>query len=298
MIVPILVLGSIAIAPSAVEALRNKPDRTGAAGSFAKLSQGVTHYQWGGPVRGPVVVAIHGLTTPSPIWTDIGDRLGKLGYRLLVYDLYGRGYSDTVRGQQNRAFFLRQLTDLLADQGLADDLTLLGYSMGGSIATAFAADNPHRVKRLILLAPGGIDMAEDGFTRFCRQIPLIGDWLHSLAAGLRARVRISRRPNAAIALVKLAQYRRRGFLPAVLSSRRYMLADVQEAEHRKIGRARIPVVAIWGEIDRVIPLTALGKLTQWNRATRQEVVTGATHDMPTTHAAETTEILRQILRED
>lgn len=272
-----LILLAVIAAPFAIDALRRVPDRAKAPGQFAQLSQGVTHYQWGGPVRGPVVVAIHGLTTPSPIWDGIGDRLGRLGYRVLVYDLYGRGFSDAVPGRQDRAFFLRQLSDLLADQGLADDLTLLGYSMGGAIATAFAADHPERMKRLILLAPGGIDMAEDRFTRLCRRVPGLGDWLH-LAIG--------------------AAYRRKGLLPAVLSSRRHMLADIQEAEHRKIHRDGTPVVAIWGDADRVIPLTALGKLAQWSRATRQEVVKGAGHDMPTTHAAEVTEILRQVLHDE
>ncbi len=272
-----LILLALIAAPFAIDAVRKVPVRATAPGAFAQLSQGVTHYQWGGPVRGPVVVAIHGLTTPSPIWDDIGDRLGRLGYRVLVYDLYGRGFSDAVPGAQDRAFFLRQLTDLLADQGLNDELTLLGYSMGGSIATAFAADNPHRMKRLILLAPGGIDMTEDRFTRVCRTVPVMGDWLH--AAFVRGN----------------ARYRRKGQGAAVLSSRRNMLAAVQEVDHRKIHRDGTPVVAIWGDADRVIPLTALGKLAQWNRAARQEVVKSAAHDMPTTHAAEVTEILQQVL---
>ncbi len=288
-----LILLALVATPFAIASLRPIPDRTATSGQFARLSQGVTYYQWGGPVRGPVVVAIHGLTTPSPLWDDIGARLGRLGYRLLVYDLYGRGLADAVPGPQDRAFFLRQLTDLLANQRLTDDLTVLGYSMGGSIATAFAADHPERMKRLILLAPAGIDMTEDRFTRVCRTVPGLGDWLHLAFAGWRARLRIS--AGTDIAKVKRAQYRRRGFLAAVMSSRRNMLAETQEADHRKIHRDGTPVVAIWGDKDQVIPLTALGKMAQWNRATRQEVVKGATHDLPTTHAAEVTEILRQVL---
>lgn len=37
-----------------------------------------------------------------------------MGYRILTYDLYGRGYSDRPSGKQNREFFLQQLDDLLA----------------------------------------------------------------------------------------------------------------------------------------------------------------------------------------
>ena len=57
-------------------------------------------------------------------------------------------------------------------------------------------------------------------------------------------------------------------------------------------------MTIWGDKDGVIPLTALGKLAQWNRAARQEVVKGAAHDLPMSHAAEVTEILRQVLHSE
>jgi pimeloyl-ACP methyl ester carboxylesterase len=52
------------------------------------------------------------------------------------------------------------LKALLADQDVSGDLTLLGYSMGGSVITAFAAAQPERIKHLILLAPAGIDLTK------------------------------------------------------------------------------------------------------------------------------------------
>ena len=53
--------------------------RDTAPGRFAKLSQGVTHYQWIGPARGPVVVMIHGLTTPSPVFYALAQQCTMLG---------------------------------------------------------------------------------------------------------------------------------------------------------------------------------------------------------------------------
>ena len=41
-------------------------ERHGADGDFAQLSQGVTHYKWVGPTRGPVAVVVHGLASPMP----------------------------------------------------------------------------------------------------------------------------------------------------------------------------------------------------------------------------------------
>lgn len=303
-IVFLAVVALVGLAPKLIENRRAPRDdsfRAQAPGEFAALSQGLTHYRWVGPVRGPVAVLIHGLNTPSTVWNEIADGLGEIGYRVLVYDLYGRGFSDAPAGAQTSAFFLQQLDDILADQELADDLTIVGYSMGGSIATAFAAANPHRMKRLILIGSGGVKTQESEFTTFCRTRPLIGDWVHGLLGGRRMKAAIAHDPAAKaapdIASSQRAEIGRRGFLPAVLSSRRGILSDLQDAEHRKIGREGIPVLAIWGEKDTVIPIKAIGVLAQWNRAARQEMIEGADHAMPYSHTEETLAHLREMLRD-
>ena len=42
---------------------------------------------------------------------------------------------------------------------------------------------------------------------------------------------------------------------------------------------------------------SLGNLAQWNRAARQEVIAGAGHGMPFTHAAAVMAVLKDVLRE-
>lgn len=292
----------IAVAPFLRYRLRPAVAQQNAPGELVRLSQGITHYQWVGPVRGPVLVCIHGLTTPMAAWAVIAEELGRAGYRVLTYDLYGRGYSADASGPQDRRFFLTQLQDLLTDQGVTEDVTLLGYSMGGSIATAYAAQHPERIKRVILLAPAGMQINRTGMDRAVLRLPLIGDWLFA-TVGVRRMRRALRAaagdPTQVIDInqVQQAQFARKGFAPAVLSSLRGMLSEVQEADHRALGRAGVPVVAIWGEADTVIPLRALGILAQWNRAARQETVPGAGHGLPYTHGTQVAEIIRGILRE-
>jgi pimeloyl-ACP methyl ester carboxylesterase len=241
-------------------------------------------------VRGPVAVVVHGVSTSSVSIDGLAEGLGEMGYRVLVYDLYGRGLSDNVSGRQNRAFFLRQLTELLAHHNITEDITLVGYSMGGAIATAFASDNPHFIKQLILVATAGVVTEESKFSQFCREKPVLGDWVHGMLARRRAAKAIPRDgPTTMAGKVYDAQrleLRRRGFLPAVLSSRRGLLSDVQEKDHRRLGRVDVPTIAIWAEHDQVIPIQALGVLAQWHRAVRQEVVAGADHAMPYTHCSQ------------
>ena len=303
-VLPLLIIGGLASLPLLAESRRHGVDafRAKAPGRFAKLSQGVTHYQWLGEARGPVIVCVHGLTTPSPVWYGIAEGLSKLGYRVLVYDLYGRGFSDAPRGPQTGDFFAKQLEDLLEHQDLTGDVTLMGYSMGGSIATHFSMLHPDRVTRLVLLASGGIWLREDKLTELSRTIPFFGDWLHSVILARKDRRALRTQLGqkfdiTGIVELQIAEYQSQGFLRSVLSSRRHMLNDVQEDAHRKIGREDVPVLGIWAEKDEVIPLKSLGTLTQWNRNCRQEVIPNADHRVGFTHSTQIVEILRDALRD-
>ncbi|MGJ8606326.1 MAG: alpha/beta fold hydrolase [Marivita sp.] len=293
----VLVLIALAITPFLIEERRTAPDPGNAPGTLIELSQGITHYRWMGPSRGPILVAIHGLTTPSDIWDEIGTRLGEMGFRTLVYDLHGRGYSQSFDGPQDAYHFVTQLDDLLMHLGLDDDLTLLGYSMGGAIATAYAAQNTHRMRRLMLVATAGVTPFS---TARWAGMKGVGDWLH-LATGpgrMRWQIRAqARRQASVLSDVQMSQTRRRGYFPAVLASRRGLLAQVQEREHKTIAREGLPVMAIWGEDDDVIPITAVGQLAQWNREARQEVIKGADHALPFTHADQVAAFVREVLTE-
>ena len=294
----------LAVRPFSVE--RSRPpiglsERHGERGQFIQLSQGVTHCRWTGPARGPVAVVVHGIASPMISMEEIAKSLGDLGYRVLLYDLYGRGLSDAPTGAQNRQFFLRQLADLCAYHGLTEDVTIAGYSMGGSIATAFAVEYPHSVKRVILFASAGVVTNESRFALLSRRVPLLGDWLHATFAHDRILKSIPEKGETkyidGVFQAQRRELRRKGYLPAILSSRRGMLAEHQEHDHRKLGRQGMPVIAIWAQNDPVIPLQAIGLLGLWNRSARQEMVAGADHGMPYTHGPEMAEALKAALRD-
>ena len=296
--------GLLALAAAAWPFLREwrKPPmdaaaRAAAPGKIARLSQGATHYRWTGPADGPVAVCVHGLTTPSQSWDGVAAHLAEAGFRVLTYDLYGRGYSGRPGGRQDRAFFLRQLDDLLAHLGVDGPITMLGYSMGGAIATAFAARHPGRLQRLILVAPAGMGHDLGTMARITRDVPGPGDWLMYVAfpRGHRKATEAERTTATTppdIVDIQQAELDRRGFVPAVLASLRGMLNGDVEAEHRRIAAAGLPVVAIWGRADAVIPLSARDVLTRWNPRAHHVVIDGAGHGLPYTHAADVAAAIR------
>ncbi|MCZ0811123.1 MAG: alpha/beta fold hydrolase [Pseudomonadota bacterium] len=299
----ILTVAALIAAPFLAEALR--PAMRGAAracapGQFADLPGGQTHYQWIGPADGPLIVCVHGLTTPSYVWHPIADGLARLGFRVLLYDLYGRGYSDRPRGAQDTAFFVTQLENLLDSLGVGDRITLMGYSMGGAIAAAFARKHGPRLRQLVLLAPAGMGHDLGPVARLVVDYDRFGRWLFMLAYGhsFRSATESERGLDSSIDNVvdrQQGELRWRGFRPAVLSSLRHALSGDMADTHRALAASGLPVLAIWAREDEVIPISGLGRLAEWNRNARQEVIEGAGHAVAYTHDREVLDLLDILL---
>lgn len=289
----------VAALPALAEALRAPVARLrrNAAGAGARLSDGVTWYRWFGEPGQPVTVLVHGLTGASYIWEGLAPLLAADGQRVLVYDLYGRGLSDRPRGAQTREFMFRQLHDLLQDQGIEDGITLIGYSLGGSVATIFAATAPERVERLILIAPAGLARHARPAAEFCRRVPLLGDWAMAVFGGIAMRREPVELPSSVerLAARMAAETRVRGYLRSVLSSQRNLLGERLDADHAELRRMYVPTLAIWAEADRTIPPVAPGELAQANRDARHATIPGAGHGLVHTHPAEIHREIRDFL---
>ena len=169
--------------------------------------------------------------------------------RVLTYDLYGRGYSERPRGKQNEAFFTQQFNDLLRHEDITDTISIVGYSMGVAIASAFAATQPERIGQLVLLAPAGMEIVSGKLVKFIVGTPIIGDWLmlafypNELRKGIQAERKLPAHVPR-ISDQQERELRHRGFVPAVLSSLRGLLGKSQQEEHNAIHHAGLPVLAI------------------------------------------------------
>jgi pimeloyl-ACP methyl ester carboxylesterase len=301
----LLLLALLIAAPFVIERRRlpvNEAMRKRAPGQFTQLPSGLTHYQWRGPIGGSVAVCVHGLTTPSYVWDAVVVGLNRMGYRVLPYDLYGRGYSDRVAGPQDAEFFNRQLEELLEDQGVDGGIMLLGYSMGGAIVTCYGAKHPDMLERLILLAPAGLGIKPGKIHSFITKTPIIGDWIMLVLGGWFLRKDLDVEAETPSEVPDIYDMQRadtnvRGFLPALLSSQRNLLSNDKIEEHKVLAESDVPVAAIWGEIDGVIPLSGLGKLTEINHNARQTMIPDAGHSLTYTCPKEVIKAIQEFLRE-
>ena len=111
--------------------------------------------EWPGPVKGPAIVCVHGLTANHTCWASVADLLSP-ARRLIAYDLRGRGESDKPEKGYSLALHNEDLEGLLDHFGLTKAV-LVGHSLGAHIALRFAATHSERVSKLVLV-DGGIDV--------------------------------------------------------------------------------------------------------------------------------------------
>ena len=176
-------------------------------------------------------------------------------------------------------------------------MPLVGYSMGDSIVAAFASARPDAVSRLVLLAPAGMVHSGGRLAEFAPRVPVLGDWVMYVLGGLTLIRGAAKQPGppqlvADLALRQRLEIQRCGYLAAVLSSQRNLLAKTLLQGHHAIAAAGLPVMAIWGADDDVIPLAAMEHLAEWNPAARHVIVEGAGHGLGYTHVDEVLEAMQ------
>ncbi|GLI77323.1 hypothetical protein PoHVEF18_005612 [Penicillium ochrochloron] len=119
-------------------------------------------YEWGRE-DGPKVLLVHGITTPCIALGGVAHALVDRGCRVMLFDLFGRGYSDCPSDlPQDERLFATQMMLALTSSPISwtgagsGKFCLVGYSLGGGIAAAFASFFPQLLTSLVLLAPAGL----------------------------------------------------------------------------------------------------------------------------------------------
>ena len=144
----------------------------------ATLSHGVTAYQAFGPVDGVPVVIVHGGTLGSMAYQGYVPPLVEAGWRVIIYDQYGRGFSDRPKNKLSIDLMRRQLSDLLDDLEI-EKAHLFGVSLGGAIIARFAAEHGDRVRSLAYQVPV-IKGVEPTLALRLTRLPVLGTFLARL----------------------------------------------------------------------------------------------------------------------
>lgn len=239
---------------SAEDATLDDAARAGASGQFISLTHGTTHYELAGPTPGRPVVLVHGFSVPYYIWDSTAVALKRSGYRVLRYDLFGRGFSDRPRATYDGAFYVEQLNALLDSLAIIDRVDLVGLSFGGPVASQFAVNHPDRVRTMTLIDP----MSERPDVPLLLRIPLVGSWMWkvSVVPGMAAGqmtdfLHPERYPMWIDQYLPQMQYE--GFGRALLSTMIEASSIDFDDLYAQVAATGIPVMLIWGRQDQTVP---------------------------------------------
>lgn len=111
------------------------------------------HVEVDGLKNGPVVILLHHGLGSVKAWRRQVPALVEAGYRVVTYDRWGYGESDS-RPSLDVPIFAPDLADLvsLTDQLQVQRASLIGHSDGGTIALYLASQQPERVSCLVTVA--------------------------------------------------------------------------------------------------------------------------------------------------
>ncbi len=236
---------------------------------------------------GPPLLLIHGMAGSSATWRAIIPQLSTK-YRVIAPDLLGHGMSAKPRGDYSLGAFAVFLRDLLDELGVAR-ATVVGQSLGGGIAMQFVYQHREYCERLALIGSGGLGPDLSPMLRVLSApgaelvLPVVapqsvlnlgnklGSWLTS--SGIQAP-RAGQMWQAYSSLSDPAA--RQAFLRTLRSvvDHRGQAVSALNKLHLTEG---LPVVLIWGDNDRIIPVAHAYAAHDALVGSRLEVLEGIGH---------------------
>ena len=263
------------------------------AGAWVSLKEGNLYYRWHYPdekvSNNETVVLVHGFSTPHFVWDGMKGFLLDAGYSVLVFDHYGRGYSERPRIKYTRDVFVQSLKELLDSQKISESVHLVGYSMGGPVVGHFTSEFPDMVESISLIAPAGF-MAENPTKDWWIMKPLVGDWFLNVFGsrlvfqGNEEKSKPPREDPLALSKKEFIkkveiQMQYKGFINALLSTARNFNFFSTQEMFGDVGNLNKPILTIWGTEDEVVPFMGRKELTNYIPQSELLILEGGKHDI-------------------
>jgi len=232
------------------------------------------HQRWvhvdGAPVNvidlgeGDPIVFIHGLGGAWVNWLENLPHFAR-DHRVIAMDLPGFGHSPMPKEKISISGYGRIVDALLDELGI-ERAVVVGNSMGGFIGAEVALQFSTRVERLVLVSAAGLSIEHQrnepvlrALERLDNLLIFTGGWAASRSQALSCRPRMRRQ------IMKLVAHRaeqlppaliaeqvkgsgKPGFVPALDALSDYPIRD-------RLGDIECPVLVVWGEEDRLVPVS-------------------------------------------
>lgn len=201
-----------------------------------------------GEGEGPPVVLLHGFGGDINIWVFNQEALAAEN-TVYALDLPGHGGSSKDVGEGDLASYVEVVAGFLDEMGV-EKAHLVGHSTGGAVAGAFALAHPDRVASLVLIASAGL--GEE----------INGEYIEGFIAANRRK----EMKNVLGMLFADPDLVNRQLVQDVMKFKRLdgvdealravadrLFPDGRQADVPDLSGVEVPILAIWGREDGIIP---------------------------------------------
>jgi pimeloyl-ACP methyl ester carboxylesterase len=209
-------------------------------------------------VEGEPVVLVHGTATRADRWIRNLEPMAEAGFRIYAIDLPGHGFAEKSGEFDHSVSGYARFVSSFIDKLDAAKVSMVGTSLGGHVAAAYAILHPDKVKRLVLvgsmgLVPIGEEMrlriqagANNQTRDFIAQklLRVMADPALVTEGFIEEEFRFNNSPGAAAALRKLGEY---------------IATDLdKDLVGEKLNNLppEVPILLVWGDQDKTVPLSA------------------------------------------
>ena len=149
-----------------------------------------------------------------------------------------------------------------------DTLSIVGLSMGGYLAAKFASEHGHRIKKLVLIAPYGLDVPEHPALDIIatpgeQLVPMLVSNFDTL------KKRLPEKPDIDFIA---ARYRE-----STSVARLFWEHPTDPKFPRHLHRVKMPTLIVWGDEDKIIPVQQAQRWRKLIPNSEVLVVKGAGH---------------------
>jgi len=233
------------------------------------------------------LLLLHGMAGSSQTWREVIPQLSKR-YRVIAPDLLGHGESAKPRSDYSLGAFAVGLRDLLDELGIAQ-VTVVGQSLGGGVAMQFVYQHPDYCQRLVLISSGGLGQ-DVGWTLRLLSAPgaelimpviapppviKVGNKLRSWLSAVNIQSPRGAEMWSAYSSLSDPQTRQ-AFLRTLRSVVDYR-GQAVSALNRMHLTSELPLMIIWGDHDRIIPVEHGYALDELRPGCRVEILAGVGH---------------------
>ena len=228
--------------------------------------------------QGEPVLVLHGWGKGSNAWIRFSRFLSSKGYQVVVPDLPGFGKSQVPPVPWSVAEYLKFVEDFVLEMNLEKPY-IFGHSFGGGLGAVYAAHNPERAKKLMLVGAAVIRKERLSLRQHAAKALAAGKGVFMCLPFSKKLAPLAERVVYKIAGVHDYQ-KTSGVMRETFKN------ILSEDLSGSVNFLKLPVLIVWGGSDKITPLSDARELKHKIAGSSIEKMENVGHSPHLTHPAE------------